>query len=89
MHMYVSDVRCVFLFLTQQPILVALDWTAVITAQKKLKLCSEGGSCGTIKCARGSTYGGVWRSLVSGGRLRTAAFGRNLASVAVKMFSHV
>jgi hypothetical protein len=62
---------------------------------KKLKLFSDGGS---KKCKRGygGDYGGVWRSLrlagigslVSGGLFYVGAFGRNLASVTVKMFSH-
>jgi hypothetical protein len=40
--------------------------------------------------ARGcdGAYGGLWRSLESGGRFCVGVFGRNLASVAFKMFSH-
>jgi hypothetical protein len=56
-------------------------------AEKKLKLSSHGGDSGSKKFKRG--YGGVWRSLESGGRFCVGAFGRNLASVAVKMFSHL
>jgi hypothetical protein len=64
-----------------------------------LKLSSEGGDSGNKKCKRG--YGGaydeVWRSLLlagiwsleSGGQVRVEAFGRNLDSVAVKMFSYL
>jgi tRNA G26 N,N-dimethylase Trm1 len=63
--------------------------------RKKLKLSSDGGNVGSKKCKRG--YGGVWRSLrsadvwnlESGGRFFVGAIGRNLASVAVKMFSHL
>jgi hypothetical protein len=64
--------------------------------RKKLKLSSNGGDCGSKKCERGygGAYGEVWRSLrlvgiwslESGGRFCVGAFGRNLASVAVKMF---
>jgi hypothetical protein len=62
---------------------------------KKLKLRSDGGDSGNKKCKRG--YGGVWRSvrlakvwsLQSGDRFCIGAFGRNLASVAVKVFSHL
>jgi hypothetical protein len=32
-----------------------------VRCEKKLKLISDGGDCGTKKCKRG--YGGVWRSL--------------------------
>jgi hypothetical protein len=58
--------------------------------RKKLKLSSDGGDSGSNKYRRGygGAYGGVWRSLESGGRFCVGAFGRNLASVAVKMFSH-
>jgi hypothetical protein len=58
---------------------------------KKLKLSSDGGDSGNKKCSRGCgcAYGGVWRSLESGGRFCVGAFGRSLASVAVKMFSHL
>jgi hypothetical protein len=60
----------------------------------------DGGDSGSKKkkCKRGygSAYGGVWRclrlagvwSLESGGRFCVGAIDRNLASVAVKMFSH-
>jgi hypothetical protein len=42
----------------------------------------------------GDAYGGVWRSvfdrsLESGGQFCVGAFGKNLASVAVKMFSYL
>jgi hypothetical protein len=59
--------------------------------RKKLKLSSDGGDSGTKKCKRGygDAYGRVWRSIESGGRFCVGAFGRNLASVAVKMFSHL
>jgi hypothetical protein len=63
--------------------------------RKKLKLSSDGGDSGSKKCKRGCdcVYGGVWRGLaesVFGRSLESSvgAFGRNLASVAVKMFSH-
>jgi hypothetical protein len=54
---------------------------------KKLKLVSGGGDSGSKKCRQG--YSGVWRNLESGGRFCVGAFGRNLVSVAVKMFSHL
>jgi hypothetical protein len=37
----------------------------------------------------GGIFGRAWRSLESGGRFYTGAFGRNLASVAVKVFSNL
>jgi hypothetical protein len=60
---------------------------------EKLRLSSNDGDSGSKKCKRG--YGGVWRSLrltgvwsiESGGRFCVGAFGRNLASAAVKMSS--
>jgi hypothetical protein len=60
-----------------------------------LKLHSDGGVSGNKKCKR--DYGGVWRSLrlagvcslESGGRFFVGAFDRNLASVAMKIFSHL
>jgi hypothetical protein len=66
---------------------------AVLAMRKKFKLSSDGGDSGSNKCKRGygGAYGGVWwslGSLESGGRFCVGAFGRNLASVAVKMFSH-
>jgi hypothetical protein len=59
--------------------------------RKKLKLSYDTGDCSKAKCKRGygDGYGGVWRSLESGGRFYVDAFGRNLASVAVKEFSHL
>jgi hypothetical protein len=64
-----------------------------------LKLSSGGGDSGREKCklGYGGAYGGVWWNLPlagvgileSGGRFSVGAFGRNLASVAVKMFSHI
>jgi hypothetical protein len=59
--------------------------------RKKLKLISDGSDCSSKKCKRGygSAYGGVWWSLESGGRFLVYAFGRNMASVKVKMFSHL
>jgi hypothetical protein len=66
---------------------------------EKMKLSSDGGDSGSKKCKRGyvGAYSGVWRSLrlaeiwslESGGRFCVGAFGRNLASLAVKMFSHL
>jgi hypothetical protein len=66
-------------------------------AKKKTKLSSEGGNCGSKKCKRGSggVYGGVWGSLRLAGdhtarrSICVGASGRNLASVAVKTFSHL
>jgi hypothetical protein len=61
--------------------------------RKKLKLSSDGGDSGSKKYKRG--YGGGLAesafdgSLGSGGRFCVGAFARNLASVAVKMFSHL
>jgi hypothetical protein len=67
--------------------------------QKKSKLGSDDGDSGSKKCERGygGAYSELWRSLrlarvcglESGGRFCVGAFGRNLASVAVKMFSHL
>jgi hypothetical protein len=72
---------------------------AVRAMRKKLKLISDGGNFGSKKCKRGygGAYGGVWRSLglvgvwslESGDRFYVGMFGRNLASVAVKIFSHL
>jgi hypothetical protein len=65
---------------------------AVPEMRKKWKLSSDGGDSGSKKYKQG--YGGVWRSLrlcgslESGGRFCVGEFGRNLAPVAVKMFSH-
>jgi hypothetical protein len=72
---------------------VWLDECAVRAMRKKVK--SDIGDCGTKKCRRG--YSGVWLglrlveiwSLESGGRFCVGVFGRNLASVAVKMFPHL
>jgi hypothetical protein len=65
--------------------------------QKTLKLSSDGGDSGSNKCKRG--YGGacgeVWWNLRLAGvwrqadRLSVGAFGMNLVSVAVKMFSNL
>jgi hypothetical protein len=66
---------------------------------EKMKLSSDGGDSDSKKRKQGcgGAYGGVWQSLnlagvrclKSGGRFCAAAFDRNLASVAVKMFSHL
>jgi hypothetical protein len=64
--------------------------------RKKLKLSFGCGDSGSKKCRRG-VYGGVWRSLCLegvwglelGDRFCVGAFGKTLASVAVKMFSHL
>jgi hypothetical protein len=59
----------------------------------KLQLSSDGGDYGSGKCKR--DYGACLEesafseSLESGGLLCVGAFGSNLASVAVKMFSHL
>jgi hypothetical protein len=50
--------------------------------RQKLKLSSDGGDSGSKNCKRG--YGGAY-----GGGLAESAFGGNVASVAVKMFSHL
>jgi hypothetical protein len=50
----------------------------LLYGKKKLKLTSEGGGSGSKKCKRGCTEG-----------LVETAFGRNLASVALKMFSYL
>jgi hypothetical protein len=67
--------------------------------RKKLKSSSVGGDSGRKKFKRGygDAYGGVWGILClaevwsqrSGGRFCVGAYGRNLASVAVKIFSHL
>jgi hypothetical protein len=63
--------------------------------EKKTEISSDGGDSGSKKCKQGyggahgrveSAFGGI---LESGGRFCVGAFGRNLASVAVKMFSHL
>jgi hypothetical protein len=55
--------------------------------QKKLKLSLDDGNSGSKKCKQG--YDGIWWSLELGGQFCVGAFGRNLASVTVKMFSHL
>jgi hypothetical protein len=60
----------------------------------KLKLSSDGGDPSARKCKRGcgGAYVAVWRRLRNSGIRRSVlycAFDSNLASVAVKMFSHV
>jgi hypothetical protein len=64
---------------------------AVRAMRMKLKLSFDGGESGSKKCKRGygGAYGGVWRSLESGGRFCVRAFGKNLTSVAEKMFTHL
>jgi hypothetical protein len=64
--------------------------------RKQLKLSSDGGDSDSKKYKRGygDAYDGVWRSLRLAGVWSQAvgfvdAFGRNLASVAVKIFSHL
>jgi hypothetical protein len=65
--------------------------------RKTLKLSSGAGESGSKKGKRGygGAYGGVWRSLrFAGARRRrgrfcVGAFGRNPASVTVKMFSYL
>jgi hypothetical protein len=67
----------------------------VCMMREYLKLCSEGGDSGSSKCKQGC--GGVWwslhlagvRNLESGTRFGVGVLGRNLASVTVKMFSHL
>jgi hypothetical protein len=62
-----------------------------------LKLGSDVGDSDSKQCKRGygGAYGGVWRSLrlavvwKTGGQLCFGASGRNLATVAVKKFSHL
>jgi hypothetical protein len=59
--------------------------------RKKLKVGSNAGGAGSKKWRlwwglAESAFGG---SVESGGRFCIGAFGRNLASVAVKMFSHL
>jgi hypothetical protein len=72
---------------------VTLDCTSVpfVRCGKELKLSSDGGDSRSKKCRRGygCAYGGVWWCLLSGSRFCVGAFGRNLASVAVKMFLHL
>jgi hypothetical protein len=72
---------------------------AIRVMWKKLKSTSDGGKSGSKKLKRGysGAYGGIWRSLRlagvwildSGGRFCVGPFGRNLAAVAVKMFSQL
>jgi hypothetical protein len=75
---------------------VTINWTsgAVRAMRKELKLRSDCGDSGSKKCKRGDdgANGGVWRSLRLAGvcsQFCVSAFGRNLPSVAVKMFSHL
>jgi hypothetical protein len=81
---------------------VTFDCTSarLVRCRNKLKLSSDGGDCGSKRWKRdyGGAYGGVWRSLRLAGvwSLKSVgkfffndAFGRNLASVAVKMFSRL
>jgi hypothetical protein len=80
---------------------VTLHYECIVRVmqKKKLKLSSDGGKSGSKKCKRGygGTYSEVWWNLPmtgvwgleSGGRFLVGAFGRNLASVAVKMFPHL
>jgi len=58
--------------------------------RKQLKLRPDGSDSGGKKCKRGyrGDCGRVW-SLESGGRFCVSAFDRNLASVAMKMFSRL
>jgi hypothetical protein len=66
--------------------------------RKKLQSSSDSGDSGSKKWKRsyGGAYGAVWQSLrfarvwslKSGSRFCVSAFGRNLASVAVKIFTH-
>jgi hypothetical protein len=59
--------------------------SAPFVLREKLKLSSEGGDSGSKKYKRG--YGGAYGgSVESGSRFCVGAFGKNLASVAVKMF---
>jgi hypothetical protein len=75
-----------------------LDECAVRATRKKLKVCSDSGDTGFKNCklsyagacgrvCRSLFLAGVW-NVEPGGRFCVGAFGRNLASVAVKMFSH-
>jgi hypothetical protein len=67
-----------------------LDEFAVSAMRKNLELISDGGDSGSKKFKRG--YGGVWRCLRLAGvwsRFCVGGFDRNLASVAVTMFSHL
>jgi hypothetical protein len=58
--------------------------------RKKLKLSSDSGDSGSKKCKRGyvGTSDGVWQSLETGSQYCVGAFGRNLALVTMKIFSH-
>jgi hypothetical protein len=68
------------------------DECAVRATREKLKLSYGGGDSGSKKwwrlwwCQAESAFSG---SLESGGRFCVGAFGRNPASIAVKMFSHL
>jgi hypothetical protein len=59
--------------------------------RKKLKLSSEGGDSGgkKFRLGYGGACGGVWQNLESCCRFCVDEFGRNLASVAMKMFPHL
>jgi hypothetical protein len=63
---------------------VTLDYTSApfVRCGNKLKLCSNGGDTGSKKCKRG--YGEAY-----GRGLAKSVFGGKMASVAVKMFSHL
>jgi hypothetical protein len=59
------------------------------SAQKKVKLISDGGDSGIEKCKEDcvGTYGTIWWSLESGLHFCVGAFDRSLAFVTLKMFS--
>jgi hypothetical protein len=84
----------VFIWLTLVIASVRHAWLyyCVVRAMRKiLKSSSDGGDSGSSKCKRGYSgalvvSGGVWSQAVG---FFVGAFGRNLASVAAKMFSHL
>jgi hypothetical protein len=73
---------------------VTLDCTSAPFVRCGKKLSYGGGESRSKKCKRGygGAYGEVWRRMNLAGvcwRSCVCAFGRSLASVALKMFSHV
>jgi hypothetical protein len=71
---------------------VTLDFASVpFVSYERFETIYDGRNSGSMKCIRGygGANGGVWQSLESGGRFCDSARGRNLASFAIKLFSHV
>jgi hypothetical protein len=57
--------------------------------QRTLKVSSDGGDFGSKNCKRAVMVPLVCLHLVSGCQIYVGAFGKNVASVAIKMFLHL